>query len=207
MRSFPDLAWSPACSYGSKTDSWLINWCMSELVILMILNFRRTHGLSSTHTKPTNGKFHARLLKWFIMARPSQCLLAFCTHRLHASNVRLNLGVVNHHAEPAVFAAATVDQALRYAWPSSALKDNLYYRVVLQCEISPHAVMRRHKGEILVHEGHVFIRKVFMFFNCAIEKGAAKGADHSKVQSLELLPFPPGGSLTVSPLRPTAWFS
>ena len=85
------------------------------------------------------------------------------THRLHASNLRLNLGMESHHSEPAVYTAATVDHALNYAWPSSALKDNLYYKVVLQCEISPHVVMRRHKGDMLVHEGHVFIRKVFLF--------------------------------------------
>ena len=72
---------------------------------------------------------------------------------------------------------------------ASALKYNLYYRVVLQCEISPYVVMRRHKGEILVHEGNVFIRKVFVIFTCAIEKGAAKGVDHSKLERLELLHF------------------
>ena len=83
------------------------------------------------------------------------------TNRLHASNLRLNLGMESHHSEPAVYTAATVDHALNYAWPSSALKDNLYYKVVLQCEISPHVVMRRHKGEMLVLEGHVFTRNVF----------------------------------------------
>ena len=85
------------------------------------------------------------------------------TNRLHASNLRLNLGMESHHSEPAVYTAATVDHALNYAWPSSALDDNVYNRVVLHCEISPHVVMRRHKGETLVHEGHVFIRKVFPF--------------------------------------------
>ena len=112
----------------------------------------------------------------------------------------------NRYGQPAVFTAETLEHALTYAWPFSALKDNLYYKVVLQCEIAQPAVMQRRKGEVLVHEGHVLIRNVFNFFNCAILKGQPKGADLDLVQSLELLPFPLGGSLRFSPMRESAWW-
>ena len=129
------------------------------------------------------------------------------TGRLHASDLRLNLGMENHHREPAVFTAATMDHALRYAWPSSALEDNLYYKVLLQCTTSSHDVMKRHQGEVLIAEGYIVIRNVFLFFNCAIQKGAPKGAEHCLLQRLELLPFPLGTLLRFCPLRPTAWYS
>ena len=129
------------------------------------------------------------------------------TGRLHASDGRLNLGMESHWHEPVVYTAATMDHGLGYSWPSSALKDNLYYKVLLQCEISSRAVMKRHKGEVLVADGHVVIRSVFLFFNCAIAQGEAKGADHNCLQNLELLPFRPGESLRFSPLRASTWHS
>ena len=67
--------------------------------------------------------------------------------------------------------------------------------------------MRRRRGEVLIAEGHVVIRNVFLFFNCAIEKGMPRGADHDLLDSLELLPFFPGTALKFNPLRETAWYS
>ena len=92
------------------------------------------------------------------------------TNRLHASNVDLSIGMENRYDKPAVFTAETLDHALTYAWPCSALKDNLYYKVVLQCEIAQPAVMQRRKGEVLVKEGHVLIRNVLIFSIAPFQK-------------------------------------
>ena len=127
------------------------------------------------------------------------------TGRLHASDRALNLGMETHVDVPAVYTASTIDHACRYAWPSSALQDNLYYRVLFQCETSSRAVITRCRGgEVLIAEGHVVIRNVFLFYNCAIGQGQPKCADHDLLQQLELLPSPRGTSLAFEPLRPSA---
>ena len=111
-----------------------------------------------------------------------------------------------HYQKPAVYTADSMHHALNYAWPSSALQDNLYCRVLFQCETMSSAdVLKRHKGEVLIREGRVVIRNVFLFFNCAIKQGAPKGADYGLLQSLELLPFELGRSLKYDPRRPTPW--
>ena len=132
------------------------------------------------------------------------------TNKLHASNNALNTGMENHYyGLPGVFTAETLDSALEYAWASSALKDNMYYRVVLECDIARSAVLkhRRRTGEILVCEGGVLIRNVLLFFfNCGIRKGYPKGADHLKLEALELLPFQIGDSLSFDPKRKSTWY-
>ena len=71
------------------------------------------------------------------------------TGRLHESDSRAGLGMESHHPEPVVYTAETLSHALRYGFASSLLKDNLYYKVVLQCEVNSAAVKRRCKGEVL----------------------------------------------------------
>ena len=129
------------------------------------------------------------------------------TNRLHESNGSLHLGMETHVNFSCVYTASTMVHALGYAWPSSALKDNLYYKVLFQCETSSLDVIKRHKGEVLVRGCHLVIRNVFLYYNCAIEKGAPKCADSQLAQDLELLPFVPGQSLNFSPLRSSTWYS
>ena len=72
-----------------RMQRWLEDRLLADKLVyervgnFRILHFRRTHGGSSIHTKPTKtfqcATVFARLLNWFIMASPSQCLLAFCT--------------------------------------------------------------------------------------------------------------------------------
>ena len=86
------------------------------------------------------------------------------------------------------------------------LKDNLYYKVVLQCEVNPGTVKRRRKGEVMVKSGDVVIRSVLFFFNCEIAQGGPKCADWRECEMLELLPFHIRESqLTFTPLRRSAW--
>ena len=115
----------------------------------------------------------------------------------------------SHHPEPVVYAAETLSHALVYGWASSLLKDNLYYKVVLQCGVNPGTVKSRRRGEVMVKSGDVVIRSVLLFFNCAIPEGGAKCADCKELESLELLILPHSlrkkqTQLTFKPMRRSA---
>ena len=128
------------------------------------------------------------------------------TGRLHESDNKAGLGMESHHPEPVVYTAETLIHALWYGFASSLLKDNLYYKVVLQCEVNSAAVKRRHKGEVMAKSGDVVIRSVLLFFNCEIAQGDPKCADWGECEMLELLPFHIGEpQLRFTPLRRSAW--
>ena len=114
--------------------------------------------------------------------------------------------------KPAVFTADTLDHVVQYAWPGPFLKDNLYYGLIFELEADATMLMNKkewssgtnkHSGEMLFPPEALRIRYVYLLCNLDIAKG--KGKCQEIDQSLELLPFPVGGSLRFEPQRRSTW--
>ena len=129
------------------------------------------------------------------------------TGRLHCSNNHIGLGMECRTPFPAVFTADTMHHALRYAWPSNFLLDNLYYGVILELEADSTRILQRREGEVLLPPDALRIKGMYLILNLAVAKGRAKSAEW--VPALELLPASlrtnAGTLLRPHPIRRTAW--
>ena len=126
---------------------------------------------------------------------------------LHCSNNHIGMGMECRTRFPAVFTADTMHHALRYAWPSNFLLDNLYYGVILELEADSTRILQRHEGEVLLPPDALRIKGMYLILNLAVAKGRAKSAEW--VPALELLPASlrtnAGTLLRPHPIRRTAW--
>ena len=135
------------------------------------------------------------------------------TQRFLESDESNGLGMENHTGVPAVFAAETLDHAMRYAFPSTMLHDNIYYGVLFELQVLRSGIRSRAKGEVRLSNRDVRIAKVYLLLNLNIEKGGCKMPEWR--DELELLPdvlvarrsasVAGHGELCAAPLRRTAW--
>jgi hypothetical protein len=108
---------------------------------------------------------------------------------------------------PAVFSANTIEHAIRYAWPSNFLQDNLYYGVLFQLAIDESQILQERRGEVLIPPHAIFIKSLFLLTNMAVAQGGPKHPVRDP--SLELLPSSmvdsQGTLLTPNFARHTNW--